>query len=82
MNNHTVYTDPVNKIKQKILFDHQLASISHICSFWNDFVIEISEWGIYSLAGVEFDTLSDRDKMRLDAFILCQNGYEEDYNYA
>tara|TARA_B100001057_G_C22421571_1_gene783779 strand:+ start:107 stop:355 length:249 start_codon:yes stop_codon:yes gene_type:complete len=82
MNSHTVYTEPVNKIKQKILFDNQLDNISHICSNWNDFVTEISEWGIYTLAGVDFDILTDYDKMRLDAFILCQNGYEKEYNYA
>ena len=75
MNSTTVYTEPVNRIKQQILFDFQLENISCICANWAEFLTEISEWGI-TLEGV--DTLTDKDTMRLDAFILCQNGYEKE----
>ena len=55
MNSTATYTEPVNRIKQRILFDFNLSALSSICHNWEDYVIEISEWGIYKLAGVDFD---------------------------
>ena len=72
MNSTATYTEPTNRIKQRILFDDNLACL---CANWAEYVIEISEWGIYKLGGVDFDTLTDQDIMKLDAFILCENGY-------
>ena len=78
MNSKTIYTEPVNRIKQRILFDDNLQNIACICHNWADFVTEISEWGIYKLGGVDFDTLLDTDIERLDAFIHSENGYIRD----
>ena len=75
MNNTTVYTEPVNRIKQRILFDDILDNMSCFCSNWEEFVIEISEWGIYKLGGVDLDTLTSSDIERLDQFMVSQNGY-------
>ena len=75
MNNTTVYTEPVNRIKQRILFDDNLENVSCLCENWEEFVIEISEWGIYKLGGVDFDTLTPSDIERLDQFMFSQNGY-------
>ena len=75
MNSTATYTEPVNRIKQRILFDDNLDNVSCLCSDWADFVIEISEWGIYKLGGVYFDTLKTSDIERLDQFIFNQNGY-------
>ena len=75
MNSTTVYTEPVNRIKQRILFDDNLDNVSCLCSNWEEFVIEISEWGIYKLGGVDFDTLTPSDIERLDQFMFSQNGY-------
>ena len=75
MNNTTVYTEPVNRIKQRILFDDNLDNMSCFCANWEEFVIEISEWGIYKLGGVDFDTLTKADIVRLDEFIKAENGY-------
>ena len=75
MNNTTVYTEPVNRIKQSILFDDTLDNVSCLCENWEEFVIEISEWGIYKLGGVDFDTLTPSDIERLDQFMFSQNGY-------
>ena len=47
MNSKAVYTEPVNRIKQRILFDDNLDNLSTLCPTWEDFVIEVSEWGIY-----------------------------------
>ena len=78
MNSTTVYTEPVNRIKQRVLFDNNLDNISCLCANWEEFVIEISEWGIYKLGGVDFDTLTLNDIERLDQFMVSQNGYEKE----
>tara|TARA_Y100000996_G_scaffold397119_1_gene363887 strand:+ start:200 stop:442 length:243 start_codon:yes stop_codon:yes gene_type:complete len=78
MNSKTVYTEPVNRIKQRVLFDNNLDNISCLCANWEEFVIEISEWGIYKLGGVDFDTLTSNDIERLDQFMVSQNGYEKE----
>ena len=75
MNSTATYKEPVNRIKQQILFDHQLDNISHICWGWEDFLIETSEYGI-KLEGVE--NLTEEEIARLDKFIITQNGYIKD----
>ena len=78
MNNSATYTEPVNRIKQRILFDDNLSNVACLCENWSEFVIEIEEWGIYKLGGVDFDTLTPADIERLDQFILSENGYIRD----
>ena len=75
MNSTSVYTEPVNRIKQRILFDDNLDNVSCLCANWEEFVIEISEWGIYKLGGVDFDTLTEFEIQHLDIFMKAQNGY-------
>ena len=75
MNSTTTYTEPVNRIKQRILFDDNLSNMACLCHDWADFLIEIEEWGIYKLGGVDFDTLTKSDIVRLDEFMKAQNGY-------
>jgi len=55
MNTTATYTEPVNRIKQRILIDGNLENMACCCDDWSDFVIEISEWGIDHLGGVDFD---------------------------
>ena len=78
MNSTATYTEPVNRIKQRILFDDNLDNLTCLCANWEEFVIEISEWGIYKLGGVDFDTLTKEDIARLDQFLVSQNGYEKE----
>ena len=78
MNSSATYTEPVNRIKQRILFDDNLDNLTCLCSNWEEFVQEISEWGIYKLGGVDFDTLTESDITKLDAFMVSQNGYEKE----
>ena len=75
MNATSVYTEPTNRIKQRILFDDNLSNVVCLCSNWAEFVMEIEEWGIYKLGGVDFDTLTSSDIVRLDEFMKAQNGY-------
>ena len=80
MNSKAVYTEPVNRIKQRILFDDNLDNLSTLCPTWEDFVIEVSEWGIYELGGVDFDTLTSNDIERLNQFQKNQ-GYQSLFLY-
>ena len=78
MNSTATYTEPVNRIKQRILFDDNLDNLTCLCANWEEFVQEISEWGIYKLGGVDFDTLTTEDIAKLDQFMVSQNGYEKE----
>lgn len=73
MNSKAVYTTPVNRIKQRILFDDNLDNLSTLCPTWEDFVIEVSEWGIYKLGGIDFDTLTSNDIEKLNQFMKNQS---------
>ena len=75
MNSTATYTEPVNRIKQRILFDDNLQNVACVCENWSEFLFEIEEWGIYKLGGVDFDTLTEADIVRLDEFIKSENGY-------
>ena len=75
MNSTATYKEPVNRIKQRILFDDNLQNVACVCANWEEYVFEISEWGIYKLGGVEFDTLTPAEIVRLDEFIFNENGY-------
>ena len=75
MNSTTTYTEPVNRIKQRILFDDNLQNVACVCENCAEYQIEVEEWGIYKLGGVDFDTLTEADIVRLDEFIKSENGY-------
>ena len=75
MNSTATYTEPVNRINQRILFDDNLQNVACVCENWAEYQIEVEEWGIYKLGGVDFDTLTEADIVRLDEFIKSENGY-------
>ena len=75
MNSTATYIEPVNRIKQRILFDDNLSNMACLCADWSEFLVEIEEWGIYKLGGVDFDTLTKQEISRLDEFMASENGY-------
>ena len=75
MNLTATYTEPTNRIKQRILQDDNLSNVVCLCENWAEFVVEIEEWGIYKLGGVDFDTLTEFDIRTLDLFVKRENGY-------
>ena len=76
MNLTATYTEPTNRIKQRILQDDDnLSNVVCLCENWAEFVVEIEEWGIYKLGGVDFDTLTEFDIQTLDLFVKRENGY-------
>ena len=75
MNLTATYIEPTNRIKQRILQDDNLSNVVCLCENWAEFVVEIEEWGIYKLGGVDFDTLTEFDIQTLDLFVKRENGY-------
>jgi len=67
-----VFTPPANRIMDRILIDDNLENMACCCDDWADFVIQITEWGIDHLGGVDFDTLTTSDIEKLDEFIFNQ----------
>ena len=64
--------DKTDRIINRILEVDNFQNMACCCDDWSDFVIEISEWGIYKLGGVDFDTLTTSDIEKLDEFIFNQ----------
>ena len=75
MNLTATYTEPTNRITQRILQADNLSNVVCLCENWAEFVVEIEEWGIYKLGGVDFDTLTEFDIQTLDLFVKRENGY-------
>ena len=74
MNNTTVYTEPVNRIKQRILEIDNFQNVACFCANWQEFTQELEEWGVYGCAKFDFDD-ADLDFAKLDRFIKAENGY-------
>ena len=74
MNSTATYTEPVNRIKQRILFDDNLQNVACVCENWAEYQIEVEEWGVTSAAKIEFDD-AELSVPQLDAFIKAEDGY-------
>ena len=57
------------RISRRILDVDNFENVAHVCCDWEEFVIEVNEWGIQSIACVDFDDLSEEDIDFLDDFI-------------
>ena len=55
----------INRIKDVDNFEN----VAYVCCDWEEFVIEVAEWGVQAIAKVDFDDLSDDDISFLDEFI-------------
>ena len=74
MNSTANYIEPVNRIKQRILFDDNLQNVACVCENWAEYQFEIEEWGVYGCAKIDFDD-PELDVDQLDRFIFAENGY-------
>ena len=57
------------RISDRILSDDNFENVAHCCCDWEEFVIEVAEWGVQSIAKVDFDDLTPQDCKELDNFI-------------
>ena len=55
----------INRINDVPNFEN----VAYVCCDWEEFVFEVAEWGVQSIAKVDFDDLSDEDIRALDEFI-------------
>ena len=62
-------------IINRILEVENFQNVACVCANWAEFVQELSEWGVYGCAKIDFDDV-DLDTVRLDRFIESENGYE------
>ena len=67
-------TDKTSTIINRILQVDNFQNVACVCANWKEFTEELSEWGVYSAAKIDFDD-EELDVNRLDSFILSENGY-------
>ena len=61
-------------IMNRIVQVENFQNMACCCADWNEFVIELAEWGVDGCAKIDFDD-ADLDVAKLDAFIKAENGY-------
>ena len=66
--------DKTSKIMQRILQVENFQNVACVCSDWSEFMQELSEWGVYGCAKIDFDD-TDLDIPTLDKFMVTENGY-------
>ena len=66
-----VFTPLGNRIADRILEVENFENVAYVCCDWEEFVIEVAEWGVDHIAQVDFDDLSDKDISFLDEFIAA-----------
>tara|TARA_B100000131_G_scaffold291897_1_gene305862 strand:- start:177 stop:386 length:210 start_codon:yes stop_codon:yes gene_type:complete len=62
-------------IINRILEVDNFQNVACVCANWKEFTEELSEWGVYGCAKIDFDD-KELDVNLLDSFILKENGYE------
>ena len=62
-----------SKIMQRILQVDNFQNVACVCANWKEFMEELSEWGVYGCAKIDFDD-EELDTNILDKFILSENG--------
>ena len=61
-------------IINRILEVENFQNVACICADWSEFVQELSEWGVYGCAKIDFDD-TELDIPTLDKFMVTENGY-------
>ena len=62
------------RLIKRILEIDNMQNVACVCENWQEFCIELEEWGVTSAAKVEFDD-PELDTQELDRFIFAENGY-------
>ena len=61
-------------IINRILEVENFQNVACVCADWSEFVQELSEWGVYGCAKIDFDD-TELDIPTLDKFMVTENGY-------
>ena len=62
-----VFTPLGNRIADRILEVDNFENVAYVCCDWEEFVFEVAEWGVQSIAKVDFDD-PELDLEALDDF--------------
>ena len=62
------------RVMNRIVQVDNFQNMACICANWDEFVIELAEWGVDGCAKVDFDD-PELDIPALDRFIKAENGY-------
>ena len=62
------------RVMNRIVQVDNFQNMACICANWDEFVIELAEWGVDGCAKVDFDD-PELDIPALDKFIKAENGY-------
>ena len=62
------------RLIKRILEIDNMQNVACVCENWQEFCIELEEWGVTSAAKVEFDD-PELDTQELDRFIFAENGF-------
>ena len=60
-------TQLANRIANRILEVDNFENVAYVCCDWEEFVIEVAEWGVQSIAKVDFDD-PEVNRGMMDAF--------------
>ena len=69
--------DKTQTIMNRIVQVENFQNMACCCANWDEFVIELAEWGVDGCAKIDFDD-ADLAVARLDKFIKAENGYVRD----
>ena len=60
-------TELSNRIANRILEVDNFENVAYVCCDWEEFVFEVAEWGVQSIAKVDFDD-PEVNRPMMDAF--------------
>ena len=66
------------RVMNRIVQVENFQNMACICADFEEFVIELAEWGVDGCAKVDFDD-PELDIPTLDAFIMAENGYVREF---
>ena len=59
----------VQRISNRILEIDNFENVAHVCCDWEEFLIEVAEWGVTHIGCIDFVDLTDAEIKELDTFI-------------
>ena len=59
----------VQRISNRILEIDNFENVAHVCCDWEEFLIEVAEWGVTHIGCIDFDDLTKAEIKELDTFI-------------
>ena len=65
----TTFVNLGQRIAKRIDEVDNFENVAYVCCDWEEFVIEVAEWGVDHIGGIDFDDLTPNDIQFLDEYI-------------